>query len=167
MLNSLRKYLSTPLRPVKRQRVPVGNDWLSLAVQSGERSRTVYDPAGKPLRLKKSDILAHGGEGFVYKLGINPHYLVKICKEDTLKNASKQKAFCERLDAMLALEDCRKADFLAWPQMPVSDVNRKEKTQRHLVVALILSRERWVRSAWRFGNYLFSAFSFLVNWLFL
>ena len=130
-MNNLLKYLaklSGKVRisaPVKRKRVPVGNDWLSLAAPSGERSRTVYDPAGKPLRLKKSDIIAHGGEGFVYKLGINPHYLIKICKEDTLKNVRKQSAFCERLNAMLALEDCRKADFLAWPQMPVFDTYKK------------------------------------------
>ena len=108
-----------------QKKVYPGSDWFSLAVQSGERSRTVYDPAGKPLRLKKSDIIAHGGEGFVYKLGINPHYLVKICKDDTLNNARKQSAFCGRLNAMLALEDCHKADFLAWPQMPVFDANKK------------------------------------------
>ena len=108
-----------------QMKVYSGSDWFSLAVQSGERSRTVYDSAGKPLRLKKSDIIAHGGEGFVYKLGINPHYLVKICKDDTLNNARKQSAFCDRLNAMLALEECRKADFLAWPQMPVFDANKK------------------------------------------
>ena len=109
----------------KQQKIYPGNGWLSLAVQSDKRSRTVYDPAGKPLRLKKSDIIAHGGEGFVYKLSLNPRYLIKICKEDTLKNVRKQSAFCDRLNAMLALEDCRKADFLAWPQMPVYDANKK------------------------------------------
>ena len=124
MLSNLRKYLTSPSRPTKRQRVPVGNDWLSLAAPSGERNRTIFDPAGKPLHLKKSDLLAHGGEGFVYKLGINPHYLVKICKDDTLNNTRKLSAFCDRLNAMLALEECRKADFLAWPQMPVFDANK-------------------------------------------
>ena len=125
MLSNFRKYLSSPPRPTKRQRVPVGNDWLSLAAPSGERNRTIFDPTGKPLHLKKSDILAHGGEGFVYKLSINSHYLIKVCKDETLNNSRKQSAFCDRLNAMLALEDCRKADFLAWPQMPVFDVNRK------------------------------------------
>ena len=123
MMNSLRKYLATPAK--RKMRVPVGKEWLALSASSGERSRTIFDPTGKPLCLKKSDILAHGGEGFVYKLGINPYYLIKICKDDTLTNARKRSAFCGRLNAMLALEDCRKADFLAWPQMPVFDANKK------------------------------------------
>ena len=131
MLNNLLKYLATQQKPVRNVtprkvgKVQTGSDWLTLAVPSGERSRIVYDPAGKPLSLKKSDILAHGGEGFVYKLSINPHYLIKVCKDETLKHSRKQSAFCDRLDAMLALEECRKADFLAWPQMSVFDVNRK------------------------------------------
>ena len=125
MLSKFRKYFTSPPRPTERQSVPVGTDWLSLAASSGEQNRTIFDPTGKPLHLKKSDLLAHGGEGFVYKLGINPHYLVKICKDDTLNNSRKQSAFCERLNAMLSLEDCRKADFLAWPQMTVFDSNKK------------------------------------------
>ena len=123
MMNSLRKYLATPAK--RKMRVPVGKDWLALGTPSGKRSRTVYDPMRKPLRLKKSDIIAHGGEGFVYKLEFTPHYLIKVCKDETLKHSRKQSAFCDRLDAMLAQEECRKADFLAWPQMPVFDVNRK------------------------------------------
>ena len=131
MLNNLLKYLAAQPKPVrnvtpqKTEKVQTGRDWLALATTSGELSRTIYDPLGKPLCLRKSDILAHGGEGFVYKLGINPHYLVKICKDETLNNTCKQSAFCDRLNAMLALEECRKADFLAWPQLPVFDANRK------------------------------------------
>jgi rubredoxin len=106
MMNSLRKYLATPAK--RKMRVPVGKDWLALGTPSGKRSRTVYDPARKPLRLKKSDIIAHGGEGFVYKLEVTPHYLIKVCKDETLKHSRKQSAFCDRLDAMLALEECRK-----------------------------------------------------------
>ena len=123
MLSNLRKYLTTPAK--RKIKVPVSNDWLSLAAPSGERNRTIYDPLGKPLCLRKSDILAHGGEGFVYKLSLNPHYLIKVCKDETLNNSRKQSAFCDRLNAMLALEECRKADFLAWPQMPVFDANKK------------------------------------------
>ena len=122
MQNNLLHQYSTPFR---RQRVSVGKDWLALGAPSGERSRTIFDPTGKPLLLRKSAILAHGGEGFVYNLEVNPHYLVKVCKDDTLNNFRKQSAFCDRLNAMLALEDCRRADFLAWPQMPVFDVYRK------------------------------------------
>ena len=100
-------------------------DWSLLAVPVSERDRIVYDPQEKPLPLKKSDILARGGEGVVYKLDINPHYLVKVCKDETLTNPRKQAAFCERLNAMLALEECRRAYFLSWPQMPVFDGNKK------------------------------------------
>ena len=125
MMSNFRTYFLRPSRAVKRQRIQTGKDWLTLAAPSKTRRRTIYDPAGKPLRLKNSDIIAHGGEGFVYKLDINPHYLVKICKDETRNNSRKQTAFCDRLNAMLALEECRKADFLAWPQMPVFDVNRK------------------------------------------
>lgn len=96
-------------------------DWLSLAVPESERDRIIFDPQGQSLPLKKSDILARGGEGVVYRLSINSNYLVKVCKDETLKNPRKQSAFCARLNAMLALEDCRQADFLAWPQMPVFD----------------------------------------------
>ena len=100
-------------------------DWRSLAVPVSEQDRIVYDPQGKPLPLKKSDVLARGGEGVVYNLGINSNYLIQICKDDTLRNNRKQASFCERLNAMLALEDCRQAGFLAWPQMPVFDRNKK------------------------------------------
>ena len=72
MLNNLLKYLAAQPKPVrnvtprKTEKVQTGNDWLALAAPSGERSRIIYDPLGKPLCLKKPDILAHGGEGFVY-----------------------------------------------------------------------------------------------------
>ena len=128
MLSNLLKHLygsSKPPAPAKRKTAPVSGYWQSLAVPSGERDRTVYDPSGQPLALKKSDVLAHGGEGFVYKLSINSNYLVKVCKDETLANARKQAAFCDRLNAMLSIEDCRKADFLAWPQMPVFDSQKK------------------------------------------
>ena len=100
-------------------------DWRLLAVPVAERDRIVDDLQGKPLPLRKSDILARGGEGVVYNLGINSNYLIKICKDETLRNSRKQAAFCERLNAMLALEECRRAGFLTWPQMPVFDGNKK------------------------------------------
>ena len=131
MLSNLLKYLyassscNKSSAPAKRKPVPTGSGWLSLGAPSGERDRIVYDPAGRPLALKKSDVLAHGGEGFVYKLSINANYLVKVCKDETLENSRKQTAFCDRLNAMLSLEDCRKAEFLAWPQMPVFDNQQK------------------------------------------
>ena len=122
--NTIFQNISAASIPAVQKKSPSGKDWLSLAISESERDRSVYEPQGKPLHLKKSDVLARGGEGVIYKLAINPNYLVKVCKDETLKNPRKQAAFCERLTAMLALEDCRNAGFLSWPQMPVSDSNK-------------------------------------------
>ena len=103
------------------------------AAAFGDKGGTIYDPQGNPLSLQPGDMIARGGEGMIYKLEINPHYLVKICKADTMNNSRKQAAFCERLNAMMALEDFRKADFLAWPQMPVFDAGKK-------VIGFVMSR---------------------------
>jgi len=108
----------------RRQPPPVGADWLALAQSAPERARTVYDPTGAPLMLRKEDVLTHGGEGVIYKFAKNPAFLIKVCKDDTLKNSSKRTAFRDRLNAMLALEDCRNAPFLAWPLMPVFDADK-------------------------------------------
>ena len=107
------------------QTPPTGSDWLALARPSPDRDRMVYDPAGAPLSLTKADILAHGGEGIVYTFRKNPAFLIKICKDDTLRDPRKLAAFRDRLNAMLALEECRKADFLAWPLMPVFDEKKQ------------------------------------------
>ncbi|MBQ9336745.1 MAG: hypothetical protein IJS14_05555 [Lentisphaeria bacterium] len=109
----------------RQQTPPAGADWLALAQSAPERSRVVYDPGGAPLMLRKEDVLTHGGEGVIYKFAKNPAFLIKVCKDDTLKNSAKRAAFRERLNAMLALEECRHAAFLAWPLMPVFD-DRKE-----------------------------------------
>ena len=105
----------------KPQAPPVGADWLALAKSPPDRTRTVYDPTGAALVLKKTDVLAYGGEGVIYRFAKNPAFLIKICKEDTLRDARKLAAFHDRLNAMLALEECRNAPFLAWPLMPVFD----------------------------------------------
>ena len=109
------------IRRKPRQAPPVGADWLALANSSPDRNRTVYDSAGVPLVLNKSDVLAHGGEGVIYKFAKNPAFLIKICKDDTLRDSRKLAAFRDRLNAMLALEECRNAPFLAWPLMAVYD----------------------------------------------
>ena len=108
----------------KPQAPPVGADWLALARPSQDRSRTVYDPTGAALALRKSDVLAHGGEGVVYNFAKNPAFLIKVCKDDTLRDTRKLAAFRGRLNAMLALVECRNAPFLAWPLMPVFDQNK-------------------------------------------
>jgi DNA-binding helix-hairpin-helix protein with protein kinase domain len=116
-----------PVRTHRRrpQAAPTGADWLALARPSPDRDRTVYDPTGAALALKKSDVLAHGGEGIVYTFRKNPAFLIKICKDDTLRDPRKLAAFRDRLNAMLALEECRKADFLAWPLMSVFDEKKQ------------------------------------------
>ena len=108
----------------KPQSPPVGADWLALAKSPPDRTRTVYDPTGAALVLKKTDVLAHGGEGVIYKFAKNPAFLIKVCKDDTLRDARKLAAFRDRLNAMLALEECRNAPFLAWPLMPVLDADK-------------------------------------------
>ena len=82
---------------------------------------TVYDPKGVSLRLNRGDEVAHGGEGVIYRFARNNGILIKVCKKETLADASKPSLFRSRLNAMLMLEDCRNADFLAWPLMPVMD----------------------------------------------
>ena len=112
-------------RTVRRPPPPaVGADWLALATSPPDRSRTVCDPTGAALTLRKSDVLAHGGEGVIYRFARNPAVLIKVCKDDTLRDGRKLAAFRDRLDAMLALEECRNASFLAWPLMPVFDRNK-------------------------------------------
>ncbi len=108
----------------KPQAPPAGADWLALAKAPPDRARTVFDPTGTALALRKSDVLAHGGEGVIYKFTKNPAFLIKICKDDTLRDSRKLTAFRERLNAMLSLEECRNAPFLAWPLMPVFDQNK-------------------------------------------
>ncbi|MBQ9502294.1 MAG: hypothetical protein IJU70_09085 [Lentisphaeria bacterium] len=120
-LNAMTNRRPAPAIQRKPQAAPAGADWLALAQVSPERTRTVYDPAGSPLVLNKSDVLASGGEGVIYRFAKNPAFLIKVCKDDTLRDARKLAAFRDRLNAMLALEECRNAPFLAWPLMPVFD----------------------------------------------
>ena len=108
----------------KPQTSPTGADWLALAKSPPDRTRTVHDPTGAALVLRKTDVLAHGGEGVIYKFAKNPAFLIKVCKDDTLRDSRKLAAFRDRLNAMLALEECRNAPFLAWPLMPVFDADR-------------------------------------------
>ena len=124
MNSFLSQFFAMTARPAARRKVqapPAGADWLALANSPPDRARTVYDPTGAALLLKKDDVLARGGEGVIYRFAKNPAFLIKVCKDDTLGDARKLAAFRERLNAMLALEPCRNAPFLAWPLMPVFD----------------------------------------------
>ena len=99
----------------------VGGDWAALATSTSPKDVTVYDPKGIPLRLGSADEIAHGGEGVIYRFSRNNGILIKVCKHETLANKSKLSVFRSRLNAMMLLEECRQADFLAWPLMPVMD----------------------------------------------
>ena len=96
-----------------------GADWAALARPAANHGITVYDPKGIPLRLERDDEVAHGGEGFIYRFQKNNGILIKVCKPETQADKSKIRIFRNRLLAMMLLEECRNADFLAWPLMPV------------------------------------------------
>lgn len=107
-------------RPHQRA-ADTGAGWAALARPTVRHGVTVYDPKGIPLVLKKDDEVARGGEGIVYRYAKNANILIKVCKQETLADPEKMLVFRSRLAAMSALEDCRKAAFLAWPLMPVMD----------------------------------------------
>lgn len=128
MLNLLRSIFGIPAshhapvtgqRTQRRPRPAADGDWATLAKPDTQGTVTVYDPKGVPLRLNRGDEVAHGGEGVIYRFARNNGILIKVCKKETLADASKLSLFRSRLNAMLMLEDCRNADFLAWPLMPV------------------------------------------------
>ena len=130
MLNLLRSIFGIPAshhapvtgqRTQRRPRPAADGDWASLAKPDTQGTVTVYDPKGVSLRLNRGDEVAHGGEGVIYRFARNNGILIKVCKKETLADASKPSLFRSRLNAMLMLEDCRNADFLAWPLMPVMD----------------------------------------------
>ena len=125
MINTLLKTLFgsplIPARQTQKRAAATGADWAALARASGTHGVTVYDPKGVPLVLKHRDEVARGGEGVIYRFAKNPHVLIKVCKPETLADPEKRTVFRSRLAAMCALTDCREADFLAWPLMPVLD----------------------------------------------
>ncbi len=130
MLNLLRSIFGIPAshhaptvgqRTQRKAHPAAGGDWAVLAKPDTQGTVTVYDPKGVPLRLNRGDEVAHGGEGVIYRFARNNGILIKVCKKETLEDASKLSLFRNRLNAMMKLEDCRNADFLAWPLMPVMD----------------------------------------------
>lgn len=100
-----RPFVRTRTSRKPKQAPPVGADWLALANSPPDRTRSVYDSAGVPLVLNKSDVLAHGGEGVIYKFAKNPAFLIKICKDDTIRDSRKLAAFrsqCAVMEDLLA-----------------------------------------------------------------
>jgi len=105
-----------------RNPLPVpGGDWAALTRPEPKGDITVYDPKGVPLRLHSSDEVARGGEGIIYRFARNSGVLIKVCKPETRADKQKLTLFRHRMNAMMQLEECRRADFLAWPLMPVMD----------------------------------------------
>ena len=120
------KSSSHPTAGKQRHKAPqISMDWLSLSQPSMDYSRTVYDSDGVALILHKEDVLTHGGEGIIYKFRRNPSFLIKVCKDDTLRDRCKHAAFKDRLNAMLTLKECQNASFLAWPLMPIFDADKE------------------------------------------
>ncbi|MBQ7652339.1 MAG: hypothetical protein IJS15_15370 [Victivallales bacterium] len=116
----------TPVTPATSHTGTVaatGSDWAALASTNRSKTIILYDPKGNPLRINTDDEITHGGEGVIYPFAKNNGILIKVCRDETLRNKSKMAVFRKRLNAMMRLEDCRKAEFLAWPMMPVNDVN--------------------------------------------
>ncbi|MBQ7178563.1 MAG: hypothetical protein IJS08_14205 [Victivallales bacterium] len=116
---STRQYV--PARPRKTAQPATGMDWAALAKPDAQGDIKVYDPKGVPLRLKRNDEIARGGEGVIYRFAQNSSVLIKVCKQENLADGTKLSLFRRRLNAMMKLEECRQADFLAWPLMPVLD----------------------------------------------
>lgn len=109
-----------------RNAVNTGNNWLAnTAKTNGPVAATVYDPSGKPLQLGEKDAKASGGEGTVYTLPCNNKFLVKLYKEETLKDPQKMREIRKRINDMVNLKKCASMPFLAWPLMPVCNSSRE------------------------------------------
>ena len=127
LLNSIFRLFASHHAPAPGQQASgkthraAGGDWAALAKTDSRDDITVYDPKGVPLRLHRDDEVAHGGEGVIYRFAQNGGVLIKVCKPETLGEKTKMALFRDRLNAMMRLEECRRADFLAWPLMPVMD----------------------------------------------
>jgi len=112
---------TTSRHTARKPRQATGGDWAALAKADSRGDVTVYDPKGIPLCLRRGDEVARGGEGVIYRFVRNNGILIKVCKQETLTDREKLSLFRNRLKAMMTLDDCRNADFLAWPLMPVLD----------------------------------------------
>ena len=124
-----RKRSSTPApktspRP-KGRNIPKGG-WLDAVEESKSGGALhVYDPAGSILKLGAKDEKGSGGEGTVYELPMNGRFLIKIYKDETLKDPRKTAELQKRIISMVNIPQCTKMPFLAWPVMPAMNA-RKE-----------------------------------------
>ena len=125
-----RKRSSTPTpkaspRP-KVRNIPHGG-WLDAVEESSSgRDLKVYDTTGEVLKLGAKDEKGSGGEGTVYELPLkNNKFLIKIYKDETLKDAREMAELRKRIISMLNIPQCANMPFLAWPVMPAMNA-RKE-----------------------------------------
>ena len=112
-----------------RPSVPQGG-WLAQVSRDEEESveRTVYNRNGEALALDSRLELTSGGEGIIYEYPHNNRYLIKIYKKSVFASSEKKSRFTEQMRTMInadMYEIFRKNNFLAWPQMPVYDMNRQ------------------------------------------
>ena len=116
--------------PVPRQmgtgKIPHGG-WLDSVedFNAPSSSLEVYDPTGAVLKLGAKDEKGAGGEGTVYELPMNSNFLVKIYKDETLRDTRKMAELRKRIIDMVNLVNCANMPFLAWPLMPAMNA-RKE-----------------------------------------
>ena len=120
--------LTTPHPLVQKSLSPAGGGWLAQCgagnVPVGGPT-TVYDSNGTPLQLSAADEFASGGEGTVYRCPGYDSFVIKLYKRDIVENPEKQKAVIERLRDMLSIKALRTNHDIAWPQMPVYDVEKR------------------------------------------
>ena len=120
-VNSSPHASTTCRNQAKKQPAGTLGDWAALAKPMPRGDITVYDPKGVPLRLHCSDEVARGGEGIIYRFARNNGVLIKVCRQETRDDKDKLSLFRRRMNAMMRLDECCQADFLAWPLMPVMD----------------------------------------------
>lgn len=123
MKNNISSHAKTPAKKMSAAQKGNNkntNNWLAHTVEEQSDSRiTVYDFNGTPLHLGEKDTKASGGEGIVYTLPCNKNLLVKIYKNETLKNQTKMLEIRKRIMDMISMKQCSARTFLAWPLMPV------------------------------------------------
>lgn len=124
----VRQQAQSPAKPASSSNAGGANWFNGIGTASKTRqndSLTVYSLNGKPMHLSASDCKASGGEGTVYAIPGKPHVLVKIYKEDLLRNPAKRAEIEKRIFDMLAIsKDIDQASF-AWPRAVVCN-DRKQ-----------------------------------------
>ena len=101
--------------------------WLDAVVDSDSNTGSIdiFDASGKILKLGDKDEKGAGGEGTVYELPMYKKFLVKIYKEDTLRDRRKMEELRKRIIDMTSMQTFVNLPFMAWPIMPVMNA-RKE-----------------------------------------